>query len=259
MKKLVVQLFCCVGLLAALIALMPEKANAQLPQRVLVTPTETYRFTISFSDGGYMLTGSWQEGQAWGYTPDLLPVRGSRNGNLGIYLPPFPGYTPDAGEGLVPLHRWRVIQNGWRNYFYYSIYYGVLGGDYHYEGIQGYVFPPGQATFRGAPLSQVSSWYSQSKGYWNGGGTIPEDVCCFPEQPPDSSFVYQGKVCAMPFGPASTRFPDPNLQKPTFWDVGFNAPPPPPPPGACNVPMFIKTKCVQQGGWWDEELCECVY
>lgn len=262
MKKSLVRLFCCIVLLTGLITLMPESSKGQSSQPVIVRPTELYRFTISFSDGGYLLTGSWAEGLAWGFTPDPIPVRGSRTGNLGIYLPP-PGYTPDPASGLVPLHRWLVIQDGWRNYFYYSTYFSNLGGDYHYHGIQGYVFPPGQATFRGFPLSQLSSFYSQSYGYWNGGGALPDDVGFFIEQPPHASFVFHGKVCAMTGAAVGTRFPPPPGQPgPTIFDVFFfppAPPPPPPPPSSCNASQTMINRCAQLGGWWDNETCRCEY
>ena len=262
MRSSLVRLFCCIVLSTGLTALVfPESSQGQSLQPVLVRPTELYRFTISSSDGGYLLTGNWAEGLAWGFTPDLIPVRGSRTSNLGIYVPPS-GYTPDPTSGLVALHRWLVVQDGWRNYFYYSLYYSAsLGSDYHYHGIQGYVFPPGQTTFRGIPLSQLSSFYSQSYGYWNGGGALPEDVGFFIEQPPHESFEYHGKVCAMPGALVGTRFPPPlGLPAPLISDVIFFPPaPPPPPPGSCMAGPGIKGKCAQLGGWWDDETCSCQY
>lgn len=264
MKRSLVRLFCCIVLLTGLIALMPESSKGQSSQPVIVQPTELYRFNISSSDGGYLLTGSFQEGLAWGYTPEPLPMRANRSNfaYMGIYVPPS-GYTPDPAVGLVPLHRWLVIQNGWRNYYYYSTYYSNLGGDYHYHGIQGYVFPPGQTTFRGIELTQMSSWYSQSWGYWNGTGAIPDDAGFFIEPPPPNhSFAYQGKICAMPGAETGTRFPPPPGQSPTIFDVTFSPPPPPPPPpppGSCGVPQFIRNKCAQLGGWWNDETCSCEY
>jgi hypothetical protein len=109
-----------------------------------VRPTTFYRFEISAFDGGYLLTSNFNEGAAngWTFRPMVFPAF---NG-VGIYVPP-PGYTPDPAAGLVPLHRWRVVQSGWRQYFYYSVGYATLGPDYTYQGIVGYVFPPGRTSF----------------------------------------------------------------------------------------------------------------
>ena len=101
---------------------------------------------------------------------------------MGIYVPPS-GYTPDPSSGLVPLHRWLVIQDGWRNYYYYSTVLSFHGSDYHYQGIQGYVFPTGTTQFRGFELTKMSSWYSQSHGYWNGTGVPVADAGFFIEPP----------------------------------------------------------------------------
>ena len=217
-----------------------------------------HRFVISYGDGGHLLTGSLQEGQAWGYFFDRAMI--ANRGNfpyMGIYVPPS-GYTPDPASGLVPLHRWLVIQGGWRNYYYYSTYYSsTLGSDYHYHGIQGYVFPPGQTTFRGIELTQLSSWYSQSYGYWNGTGAIPDDAGFFIEPPPHVSYAYHGKVCATP---GAVQPQPPGQSGPTIFDVFFYPPPPPPPPpppGSCDVPPREINMCAQLGGWWDDETCSC--
>ncbi|MGH9763811.1 MAG: hypothetical protein ACREDR_30940 [Blastocatellia bacterium] len=175
---------------------------------------------------------------------------------MGIYVPPS-GYTPDPAAGLVPLYRWLVIQDGWRNYYYYSTYYFNLGGDYHFQGIQGYVLPPNQVSFRGIELTHMSSFYSQDFGYWNGTGIPVADVGLFFELPPDGSYTYQGVVCAVPGAVTGTRFPPPAFQQPaTIFDVLFY-PPPPPPPAICNASSAIKNKCSQLGGTWNDDTCSC--
>jgi hypothetical protein len=254
MNKLFTRLFFSLALLTGLFTLMPASSQGQSTQPVIVRPTEIYRFVISFSDGGYLLTGNFQEGVANGYTPEQLPLRANR-GNFaysGLYMPP-PGYTPDPSVGLVPLHRWLVIQSGWRNYYYYSTYYSALGGDYHYQGIAGYVFPPGTATFRGQPLSQMSTWYSQLYGYWNGVGVIPGDAGFYIEPPPHSSYAFHGAICAMPGAVTGTRYP-PSPFVPTIFDVFFYPPPPPP---SCNPTQ--EQACYDNGGNWNSTNCTCSY
>lgn len=266
MKRSLVRLFCCIALVVGLISLAPQSSEGQAPQPVIVKPTELYRFNISPNDGGFLLTGSWQEGLAWGYNPEVLPMRMNRSnfGSMGIYVPPA-GYTPDPAAGLVPLHRWLVIQNGWRNYYYYSTFFATnLGSDYHYHGIQGYVFPAGQPTFRGIELTRMSSWYSQSWGYWNGTGAPVQDAGFFIELPPaNHGFVFHGTVCSVAGAVTGTRFPPPPGQPgPTIFDVFFfppAPPPPPPPPPPCNAPQSLKNKCAQLGGWWSDESCSCEY
>ena len=149
MKRILVRLFCTIALFAGFVSLIPTGVQGQAPQQAIVQPTELYRFNVSASDGGFLLTGSWQEGLAWGYNQPLAPMQMNR-GNfawMGIYVPPGPGWTPDPSAGLVPLHRWLVIQDGWRNYYYYSTFFSQHGSDYYYHGIQGYVLPANATTF----------------------------------------------------------------------------------------------------------------
>ena len=108
-----------------------------------VVPTALYRFQISYWDGGHLLTHFYNEGAANGH-PDDTFIHPVLNCPMGIYRPPD-GYTPDPSTGLVRLHRWRVVQSGWRVYYYYSTYFSQHGSDYHYEGVAGWVFPPGTA------------------------------------------------------------------------------------------------------------------
>jgi hypothetical protein len=264
MKKSLTRLFCCIVLLTGLITLLPESSKGQSAQPVTVKPTEIYRFVVSYNDGGFLLTGIFQEGVANNYSPPDLPLRANRSifAYAGMYIPPS-GYTPDPAVGLVPLHRWTVIQNGWRTHYYYSTYYTQQPPDRYYNGIAGYVFPPGTTTFRGMELTQMSVWYSQSYGFWNGTGVSPADAGYFIEQPPNGSFVFQGDICAMPGAEVGTRYPPPpNQQPPTIFDVTFYPPPPPPPPpppGSCNVSQATRNACAHNGGWWNDETCSCEY
>lgn len=263
MKNSLVRLFCCT-LLISLVALMAESSTGQTQQQVIVRPTEIYRFVVSYSDGGHLLTGIFQEGVANNYSPEQLPLRSNRGifAYAGMYVPPS-GYTPDPAVGLVPLHRWTVIQNGWRTHYYYSTYYTQQPPDRYYNGIAGWVFPPGTTTFRGIELTQLSVWYSQSYGFWNGTGVSPGDAGYFIEPPPNYTYGFQGDICAMPGAVTGNRFPpQPPGQEATIFDVFFYPPPPPPPPpppGSCNASQAMRNRCAQLGGWWDDEICSCQY
>jgi hypothetical protein len=59
----------------------------------------------------------------------------------GIIPPQPPGYTPAAGNTLIPIYQWRVVQGG-RTYYYYSG--PSFGGSpgYYFEGQLGWVLPP---------------------------------------------------------------------------------------------------------------------
>jgi hypothetical protein len=110
---------------------VPRPAVGQQP--VQVAPQELYRFRISNTNLGYSLSALYQESIRDGLTYDGVVG--------GIYRPPA-GYTPDPASGLVPLHRWTVVENGWRVYTHHSIYYTTQPSNYTYNGILGYVLPP---------------------------------------------------------------------------------------------------------------------
>lgn len=222
---------------------------------IIVQPTAIYRFQISYSDGGHLLTTNFQEGSANGYTFD--PFNLPSFDGMGIYVPPA-GYTPDSSTGLVPLHRWRVVQNGWRVYFYYSTYFAEHGSDYHYEGIIGYVFTPDRIIISNPafpqplPLYPLSIWYSTDLGFWNGYNTFPGSPV---EQPPNRSgkaaYLPQGLIASLPLTCVDPQFPQSHI---CAYGMPFN---PPPPPATCNVAQSVKNKCNQLGGYWDDETCSC--
>src|SRR3954451_11928489 len=234
------------------VAAPPQVGGQSSP--VIVQPTRVYRFEVSYWDGGHLLTGIYSEGPANNYTfePASISVQGF--GYLGMYVPP-PGYTPDPSSGLIPLHRWTVIQDGWRTYYYYSVYYSNPGSDYHYNGIAGWVFPPQTTQSRfGLPLTQLSVFYSQDLGFWNGYGGIGFG---YVEQPPNRpgkrSYVYQGVIAALPPAVLDPQSTVPSVFHSSPWDVIFypplaSPPPPPPPPsGSCNVPLATQNRCSQLG------------
>lgn len=121
-----------------------------------------------------MLTGIAQRGFALNYTNlgSLFPTQQGAGISIsaGIVLPPAANYTPAAGQHLVPLYQWRVVQ-GSRTYYYYSTTYQNLGGGYYFKGLVGYVLPanfpetimPDGERLQGAP---VNYYYSTKYGYW---------------------------------------------------------------------------------------------
>jgi hypothetical protein len=271
MKKNLARLFLYLILFTIFGVAASLPASAQ-SNPVFVTPTSLYRFEVSYWDGGHLLTGIYQEGPANGYTFDSISYPSFDA--VGIYVPPA-GYTPAPSSGLVPLHRWTVIQNGWRTHYYYSTYYTQQPSDRYYNGIAGYVFPPGTTEhhFTGvdgngtidfvASLHQLSVWYSQDLGFWNGYGAYGYG---FVELPPNRSgkgaYAYQGIIAALPVAQADPQFPRQPPLETHGWDVLFNPPPPPPPPppsGSCNASLALKNKCSQLGGFWDDESCSCQY
>ena len=196
-------------------------------QPVWVSPQELYRFRISNSDLGYSLSALYQESIRDGFYYEA--VVGA------IYRPPA-GYTPDPGSGLVPLHRWIVVEDGWRVHTHHTTHPIMPPRNYSYSGILGYVFPQTATshTFDSgvtSNLSQLTMWYSQQYGVFNGLGAPGTP---FYQLPPHSSFVYQGVIAAMPPPVAGTRpdictfggqpfyfCPSPNR----LYDVKFNPPP----------------------------------
>lgn len=254
MKNQVLRSLCLLVVLAISGFLVPQSASGQ--SSVLVNPTAFYRFRISNANLGYLLTAFYQEGANAGYY-----FEGPMNGtsSLGIYEPPATGYTPDPREGLIPLYQWTVVQNG-RPYTYLSETYSTYGSNYTYNGIKGYVFGRLQTshTFAysgiNAPLFQLSSYYSQSYGYWNGKGALDVINGDYIEPPPNDTFVYQGDICALP---AATTGNDPFIWNQPFvyndfrLAVSFNPPPAP----TCSATQ--EQSCYDQGGSWNPSTCRC--
>lgn len=230
---------------------------------IIVQPTAIYRFQISFSDGGHLLTHVFQEGSANGHTFD--PFNQPRFNGLGIYRPPD-GYTADSSTGLVRLHRWRVVQSGWRVYYYYSTYFSQLGSDYHYEGVAGWVFPTNRlslfhpAFISPLPLYPLSAWYSTDLGYWWGYGVFPFDYEQPPNRPGKENYLPHGHVAQLPPACVDPQFPESIPAGGTCpYGMLFNPPPPPPSQPTCNASVAIKAKCAQLGGGWNDETCSCEY
>ena len=233
--------------------------RAQGPIGVL--PTALYRFQISYWDGGHLLTHVFNEGAANGHTYD--PFTHPFFSPLGIYRPPD-GYTADPSSGLVPLHRWRVVQSGWRVYYYYSIYFSQHGSDYHYEGVAGWVFPPGTTSVPGvgAPLHPLHIWYSTDLGFWY--EFRPQPWESPPNRPGKANYLPLGQIASLPPACINPQFPSdvPTDGSCSFYGRLFNPPPPPPPPpppGSCTAGAGIRSKCAQLGGYWDDESCSCQY
>jgi hypothetical protein len=233
-------------LLAVLIPAAPATAQSS---PIHVQPHQLYRFRISNTDLGYILTSNNSEGVNLGFTYD--GIVGS------IYPVPSPGYTPDPSAGLYPLHRWTVVENGWRVYTYHSIYYFQHGSNYTYDGIRGYVFPPAATshTFASgstATLSHLSIYYSQNYGFWN--GIVLSGAFEFP--PSGAGFSYQGLIAASPPPTVGTRpgacsgCPLPGTGP--NYSVRFDPPPPPP---QCDP--VEELACYDNGGFWDSNTCLC--
>ena len=261
MKKQTLKKICVMALLIAAVLIGVRAAKAQTQGQIAVPPYQLFRFRISNMSLGYLLTPSFSEGTSHGYIFDNIFA--NQGGTGGIYPVPAPGYTPDPSVCLIPLYRWTVIEHG-RPYTYYSTHFANLGPNYHFDYIQGYVFPAGQTSHTFANgfvmhLSRMSSFYSQDFGYWNGSGT-PGFTSEYFEPPPNGTFRYQDNVCAMPLGLFSTvSGPVGCAGCVSFhqFDVIFNPPasPPPPPPPTCE-PMD-RQYCVSSGGQWDSSSCSC--
>ena len=266
MRKNVAHLFISITFFTLFLLTASPSASGQ-GQFVPVIPTRLYRFQVSATDGGFLLTGYYLEGTDNDYEWDPGAIHIPGDGFVGIYFPPA-GYLPDPSSGLVPLHRWTVIQNGWRTHYYYSTYYTEQPADRYYNGIAGYVFPPGQTQYQGIPLHQLSVFYSADYGFWNGYGAyeLGGFVEAPPQTPPNKSpFIYQGVIAALPQSIWDNQFPPP-FGSPPFgspWQVVFHAPTSGGGggggEGSCNPPQSSVNACQHNGGWWDYDLCYCQY
>ncbi len=242
---------------------MPQRASAQ----DCAIPSTFYRFLVSGSDGGWLLTGYYPEGPANGYSWDGGLVNPG-SGWLGIYFHPDNGNVPDPASGLVPLYRWTVIQNGWRTHYYYSTYYTQQPSDRYFNGVAGYVFPPSMQFYHGLGLRPLTIWYSQYYGFWYGYGPLPNDGCCY-EQPPNGTFQYQGIIAQLPPAVWDYQFPpSPSTGPPigsSAWTICFQAPSGGGGGGGggnggdCTPSTSDLSACRHLGGFWNYDTCECEY
>lgn len=195
------------------------KADPQ-PQSQLVAPVDFYRFIVNNTELGTLLTTNYQEGVNLNFAYYPFPETAK------IAVPPAAGWTPTPGQGLIPLYRYHITQNG---RIYYGYFNGLASGPgYTFQGVAGYVLP-GDGSFGGIALQ---AFYSQTRGYfYTVGSEVPIGY------PYSNGFVYHGSPCYLPQGGQFS------------WD--------PPPP--CNVGQGIKNKCAQLGGYWDDETCSCQY
>jgi hypothetical protein len=265
MRNFVLRFLMCLVLLPLLSIALGQAAQGQSSGPIAVSPTALYRFRISDTDRGYFYTPSYQQGINAGYIFEG-PMDDGTGAIMGIYAV-GEGYTPDPASGLTPLYQWTVIQNGWRTYSYLSTYLSTtLGPDYHFNGIRGYVYPFNVNThtyhFGGQPevsvtLGKLSAWYSQTFGYWYGGGMNGSGYTLEPA--PDGSYQNHGPVCSMPKAVTGTApFPcqQCGIQQFHGYDVLFY-PPASPPPSSCDPAQA--QACFDGGGSWDSNNCTCNY
>jgi hypothetical protein len=269
MKRLLSRRFALLSsvTLALLIALAgvsrPPSVNAQSGQ-LSAQPSTLFNFRVSSSNLGWMLTGIAQRGQNLNYTNfgSLFPndqIAG-RSISAGIVLPPAANYTPAAGQNLVPLYQWRVVQSG-RTYYYYSTTYLNLGGGYYFEGLVGYVLPanfqtivyPNGQRLQGAP---VNYYYSTRYGYWYSTERPEQLGKSFPDgkYAPYSSYQVQAVGFQLPVTITNSNGGcGLGGDCPTFL---FDPPYVPPPP-SCDP--GDEDFCYNSGGSWDSSICFCSY
>jgi hypothetical protein len=247
-------------LLAAAGLSTPTSVHAQSNQ-LSVRPSTLFRFRVSNSKRGYMLTGIAQRGFALNYFNEgsLFPndQLAGISISAGIVLPPAANYTPAAGQQLVPLYQWRVVQ-GSRTYYYYATSYQSLGGGYYFEGLVGYVLPSNFTTTvingQTVQAAPVNYYYSPSYGYWYS-TTRPELIGgCFPDTcSPGSSYSFQGVGFSIPVTQMNGGFCGIGSNCPVFL---FDPPYVPPPP-TCEP--SDEQYCDLSGGSWDSGTCSCNY
>lgn len=259
MNRLLLRVLCCLALITC-------AATSLLAQTTtFVSPVPFYRFRVSDTNLGYLYTASFQEGVNAGFTPD--GALHNPNGIIGfVVVPPTQDSTPVAGQGLVPLHRLRVIESG-RAYWYLTTTLGTYGSNYTYEGIAGYALNLSDPR----PGFTLTAYYSQSFGYWfsSGGERVPDAQYFSPygyPPPGDCLFVYYDPANGLYY--CSTYNNHGSIAK-LMWDQSglfqFTTPapppppPPPPPPGECTAGAGVIAKCGQLGGTWNYETCSCDY
>jgi hypothetical protein len=209
----------CLALLLVLSAGVSQSASAQ--DTIAVQATPFYRFITQNATLGHFLTSNYAEGTGYPYNYAYQPFPYQAD-----IVPVVPGYTPQAGQGLLPLYRWQVDQRP-RIYYYYSIYYADHGSDYHFQGVAGYVLASNDS--RGTPLQY---WYSQSYGYY---------YTLSGEYPPGYTFSYHGIQYNLPVGGTYL-----------FDKI-------PEPPDPCPGMESEREACDINGGTWIESTCSCRY
>ncbi|MBV9209319.1 MAG: hypothetical protein JOZ52_01750 [Acidobacteria bacterium] len=176
-----------------------------------------YRFIVNNSELGTLLTTNYQEGVNLNFAYYPFP-----NGYGKIVLPPAgAGWTPVAGQGLQPLYRYHVTQNG-RIYYAYTNS-PASGSGYTYQGIAGYTLP-GFGQYGGIALQ---AYYSQTKGYFYTADTeVPIGY------PYYYGFAYHGSPAYLPQGSSYC------WQRPDCDPAAEQA-------------------CYDNGGSWNPSTCRC--
>lgn len=223
-------------LLVSIMVMGPQPADAQILDGGVTVPKALYRFRVPNANKGYLLTPNYQEGINLGYFPDGAVG--------GIVVPPAPGWTPRPGQGLVPMHRWRVRHRAGTNYYYSADIYPSItsNSENTYEGIIGYGLIP-NGTFGGSTLHL---WYGQNQGYWYGGtlGTTPIPI------PPAGDYRYHGIAYRLPIVSPQVFCGFPSTGTCYVFD-------PPPPAPICDANQ--EQTCYSNGGTWDSDTCSCSY
>jgi hypothetical protein len=175
-------------------------------------------------------------------------------------MPPASNYTPAAGQHLVPLYQWRVVQSG-RTYYYYSTTYLNLGGGYYFEGLVGYVLPANFQTVimpNGQRLQAVpvNYYYSTRYGYFYTTERPEQIGKSFPDgqYAPNSTYRFHDVGFSLPITITSLSGTcDIGSDCPVFT---FNPPYVPPPP-TCEPEA--EQSCYDSGGSWNFRTCSCNY
>lgn len=244
---------------ALLVGLTPRPVVKAQSGQVSATPTTLYRFRVSNTNLGYMLHPFVSAGQNLGYTNEgsVFISLSSNTQKAGIVLPQGTGYTPAAGNPLIPIYQWRVVQSG-RTYYYYAGASFHGGSGYYFEGQLGWVLPPNfqPTTINGQPVSGVpiNYYYSQRYGYWytNQRPDVPQAAnICFPDScnAATTTYRFQGVGFMLP-----TWDEQPFCILPGCIPPSFTFDPPPPAP-TCDAAQ--EQSCYDKGGSWDPNNCRC--
>jgi hypothetical protein len=228
---------CLFTLLVGILLFSPQAASAQ-DSPTAVRPVPLYRFIVPTANRGYFLTPDFNEGVSRNYYFDSIVG--------GVVIPPGPGWTPAPGQGLVPMHRWRVRHIAGTNYYYSADIYPSItsNSENTYERMIGYGLLP-STLWGDASTLVLHLWYSQTRGYYyasNGSMTTPPPK-------PDSSYGWQGVAYRLP-SPGFSPF----ICGVTVTCYTFNPPPPAP---VCDANQ--EQACYTNGGVWNSSTCSCSY